>query len=37
MAISLMHQIKGVDHVDEFWIGESEANKPGRSYGKKKR
>ena len=36
MTSSLVRQIKGVVYVDEFWIGESKANKPVRSYGKKK-
>jgi len=36
MASSLAHPIEGTVHVDEFWIGESEQKKPGRSHGKKK-
>lgn len=36
MASSLSYPIKEIVHVDEFWIGESETNKPGRSHGKKK-
>lgn len=36
MASSLQYPITGIVHVDEFWIGESEIKKPGRSRGKKK-
>ena len=36
MASSLKYPITGTVHADEFWIGESETKKPGRSHGKKK-
>ena len=36
MESSLRYPLTGIVHVDEFWIGESEPNKPGRSNGKKK-
>lgn len=36
MASSLSYPINETVHVDEFWIGESEKGKPGRSLGKKK-
>lgn len=36
MASSFQYPITGTVHVDEFWIGESEEKKPGRSQGKKK-
>jgi len=36
MASSLKYPITGTVHADEFWIGESETKKPGRSRGKKK-
>ena len=36
MASSLKYPITGTVHADEFWIGESEEKKRGRSHGKKK-
>ena len=36
MESSLRYPLTGIVHVDEFWIGESAPNKPGRSNGKKK-
>lgn len=36
MASSLNKPLTGTVHVDEFWIGEKEEGKPGRSSGKKK-
>lgn len=36
MQSSLQHPLTGVVHVDEFWIGEAEEEKRGRSIGKKK-
>lgn len=36
MQSSLQHPLTGVVHVDEFWVGEVEEQKRGRSAGKKK-
>ena len=36
MQSSLQYPLTGVVHVDEFWVGESEEQKRGRSKGKKK-
>jgi len=35
MASSCKYPITGTVHADEFWLGESEERKPGRSHGKK--
>ena len=36
MQSSLQHPLKGVVHVDEFWVGGPEEQKRGRSLGSKK-
>ena len=36
MQSSLQYPLTGIVHVDEFWVGESEEQKRGRSKGKKK-
>jgi len=36
MQSSLQYPLTGVVHVDEFWVGEAEEQKRGRSSGKKK-
>ena len=36
MQSSLQYPLTGVVHVDEFWVGEAEEKKRGRSSGKKK-
>jgi hypothetical protein len=36
MQSSLHYPLTGIVHVDEFWVGESEEEKRGRSSGKKK-
>ena len=36
MQSSLKHPLTGIVHVDEFWVGEVEEQKRGRSSGKKK-